>query len=123
MTRTRKQAHDAHSRERRGQAQRNTQGYVADRPTVFPALDQTDGLHAESRERCEAAAKPDDQQRPHVVVGLDVHELPDEDPDEEAAGDVHEQGAERESVRGKMLYSAAYQITEYGTSGSAKCDE
>src|SRR5258706_15764568 len=108
MPRTRNQSHHAHSCKCRRQAQQDTQGYVANCARVLSALDQANGLHAESRERGEAAAEPDNQERPQIVVGLDVHELADENADEEAAGDIHEQSPHWKSVRGEMLPSAAY---------------
>ena len=44
-------------------------------------------------------------------------------PIRKAAGDVHEQGAERESMRSEVLDSAANQIAEHGTCGASNCDE
>ena len=112
MARTGNDPHRRHPCECRGEAERETERYITHCTRILPAFDQADGLHAESRERGESAAESNDQQRPQVVVGLDVHELPDEDSYQKAARDVHEQGAERKPVWGKVLNSAAYQISQ-----------
>jgi hypothetical protein len=58
-----------------------------------------------------------------MVVGLNVHELADEDSYQKASHDVHEQGTERKSVRGEVLDSPAYQVAEHGTRGATEGDQ
>ena len=107
MARTRKEAHCAHSGKCRGQAECDAQHYIPDRTRIFAALDEADSLHAERRECREAAAESDDQQRAQIIVRLDIHELADEDPYEEAARDVHEKGTEWKPMWSEVLHSAA----------------
>lgn len=122
MARTGNHPHQAHPCECRRQAEQDTEHYVCDCTRIFPAFDQADGLHTESGESRESATKANDQQRPEIIVGLNIHELPDEDSYEKAARNVYEQGAERKSVGGEVLYSAAYQIPQDGARGASKCD-
>src|SRR6476659_2032873 len=117
MPRTRSEPHHTHSCKGRRQAQQDTQGYVANCARILPTFDQADRLHAECGERGEAPTESDNQERPQMVVGLNVHELANENADEKASGDVYKQSAERKSVRGEMLHPAAYQISENGAGG------
>src|SRR5688572_20799994 len=123
MTHTRQHPDDAHPCERRGEAEQYTQCYVSHCTRVLAAFDQADSLHAEGRKSRESAAESNHQECPQVVVGLDVHELANEDANQETAGDIHEQSAEREPMRSKVLDPAADQIAEHGTRGASNCDE
>jgi len=123
MTHTREYPDDAHSGKRRGEAEQDAQRYIGHCPRILATFDQANRLHAESRECGESTTESNHQERPQVVVGLDVHELPNENANQEAAGDVHEQSAEWESMGSEVLDPAAYQIAEHGTCGASNCDE
>ena len=122
MARTGNHPHQAHPCECRREAEQDTEHYVCECARIFPAFDQADSLHAESRKGRESAAEPHDQQRPQMVMGLDVHELANEDSYEKATREVYKQGTERKSVGGEVLYSAPYQISQDGARGASKCD-